>query len=93
VPRDPDLIIIGIDQQSRHILTMSKMPERPSDSQMKARAISRWDNEGGALMPERAPRSRDTDQLAERISDNATGEADPAMCDPGEALDAGTSDL
>ena len=27
---------------------MTKQPKRPTDAQMKARAIARWDNEGGA---------------------------------------------
>ena len=40
---------------------MTKQPKRPTDAQMKAKAIARWDNEGGA--PKGAPQE-DRNELA-----------------------------
>ncbi len=51
------------------------MARRPTDEEMKAKALDRWTNEGGARAPSKNPkRPRDTNQLAHRIVDIATGD-------------------
>lgn len=62
---------------------MAKPPKKPpTDAEMKAKAIARWNNEGGA--PEsgdvsarkRRKRPRDPNQLAKLIVDIASGEVE-----------------
>ncbi len=52
------------------------MAKRSADEQQKARALSRWENEGGARGPAKKPkRPRDLNQWAKHIVDLATGRA------------------
>lgn len=53
-----------------------KHPKRPTDEAMKAKALDRWNNEGGApAAPAKHPkRPRDLNQWAKRMVDIATGE-------------------
>jgi hypothetical protein len=62
----------------------NKAKKPPTDAEMKAMAISRWNNEGGApasgdvsaRMRQRPKRPRDPAQLAKLIVDIATGEVE-----------------
>jgi hypothetical protein len=62
-----------------------KAKKPPTDAQMKAKAVARWDNEGGAPQSgdvsarKQHKRPRDANQLAKRIVDIATGERDDDM--------------
>ena len=58
-------------------------PARPTDEEMKAKALDRWNNEGGA--PARPPkRPRDLNQWAKRMVDIATGEVEDREPTPEE---------
>jgi hypothetical protein len=61
-----------------HIRSMAeKRPKQPTDEAIKAKALSRWEGEGGAPIEGRKPkRPRDMNQWAKRMVDIATGEAD-----------------
>jgi hypothetical protein len=67
-----------------------KAKKPPTDAQMKAKAIARWNNEGGApasgdvSVRKRPKRPRDPNQLAKRIVDIATGEAEDRDPDDGK---------
>lgn len=59
-----------------HIRSMAgKHPKRPTDEAMKAKALSRWEGEGGSPPP-KPKRPRDMNQWAKHIVDVATGVAD-----------------
>ena len=50
---------------------------RPTDEEMKAKALDRWNNEGGApASTPRPKRPRDPNQWAKRMVDIATGEVE-----------------
>jgi hypothetical protein len=61
-----------------------KAKKPPTDAEMKAKAIARWDNEGGAPVSgdvstrehHHPKRPRDANQLAKRIVDTAAGEVE-----------------
>jgi hypothetical protein len=61
-----------------HIPIMAdKRPKRPTDEEIKAKALDRWNNEGGAPAPAKRPkRPRDLNQWAKRMVDIATGEVE-----------------
>jgi len=69
---------------------MSNKAKKPStDADMKAKAISRWNNEGGApasgdVSTRRLKRPRDPAQLAKLIVDIATGEVEDREPTPEE---------
>jgi hypothetical protein len=67
----------------------NKAKKPPTDAEMKAMAISRWNNEGGAPASgdvsarkrQRPKRPRDPAQLAKLIVDIATGEVEEGSDD------------
>jgi len=77
-------------RQPWHSWGMSNKAEKPStDADMKAKAISRWNNEGGApasgdVSTRRLKRPRDPAQLAKLIVDIATGEVEDREPTPEE---------
>jgi hypothetical protein len=52
---------------------MADKRKTPTDEEMKARALSRWENEGGAPAPQPRKRLRDPKQPAKRAA--VTGES------------------
>ena len=54
-----------------------KRSKRPTDEEIRAKALDRWNNEGGAPAPVKTPkRTRDLNQWAKRMVDIATGEVE-----------------
>jgi|SRR5688572_19710646 hypothetical protein len=50
--------------------------KRPTDAEQKEKAMSRWDNEGGAIPRKRPKRPADVIGNAIRVAQIATGEAE-----------------
>src|SRR5687768_16046177 len=60
------------------------MAKRPTDEEMKAKALSRWNNEGGAQPEKRPRRPRDPNQLGKLIVDISVGNAEDHIPTPEE---------
>ena len=62
-----------------------KRSKRPTDEEIRAKALDRWNNEGGAPAPVKTPkRPRDLNQWAKRMVDIATGEVEDREPTPEE---------
>src|SRR5687767_3897002 len=76
----------GTRSKTKQTRKRTKMPQgpkgekrsKPTDEEMKAKALDRWNNEGGAAAtPAKQPkRPRDLNQWAKRMVDIATGEVE-----------------
>ena len=60
------------------------MAKRPTDEEVKAKALSRWNNEGGAQPEKRPRRPRDPNQLGKLIVDLSVGDAEDHVPTPEE---------
>jgi hypothetical protein len=64
------------------------MAKRPTDQEMKARALGRWNNEGGAQPKAHPRRPRDPDELGKRTVDISDGETEHVATPEEERKDA-----
>ena len=61
------------------------MAKRLTDAEQKAKAVGRWDNEGGAAAPSKRPkRPRDPNQLGKLIVDISVGDMEDRIPTPEE---------
>jgi hypothetical protein len=68
---------------------MSSQPKRPQDDPSNRKALSRWENEGGAPEDSHPKRPRDVNQRAKRFVNLATGNGTERDPDAGKVPKAG----